>query len=491
MDDALRAQAEILLESAPASVEMPAGAGKTHLLASAVAVAAERGHRSLVLTHTNAGVDAIRRRLKAFGVPSGMARVETITSWAFSLVRAYPTLADVVVSDTPDWSESEHYVGGASRAARASAVAEVHSLSFEYVFVDEYQDCTVTHHELVLAIASAVPKTIVLGDRLQAIFGFAGVLADWESDVLPRFPEFEIDVSPQRWRGHNEPLGDWLLELRAELQDGCTVDFGAFSIPGLQWSGDTSVAALAAAAHSHRDFDETVVLLDKWPRTVARHASRLGGSYSVMEDINGNFMREQIGGNAARGIPGIPLEGDPDLALWLARFTKACTIGYADLDATVLGRLERNQSLSGLARAEIQPAVEALERLRVTPTYAELGLVAQELSAVSAIKIYRWEAWNDTLQAIRMSAENAETPLENLGRVRERLRRQGRRSHARIASRTLLVKGLEYDHVIIADLSQFTDPRNLYVALSRARKTITIIGARSAIDLKVETFDHS
>jgi DNA helicase IV len=52
-----------------------------------------------------------------------------------------------------------------------------------------------------------------------------------------------------------------------------------------------------------------------------------------------------------------------------------------------------------------------------------------------------------------------------------------------MASRTVLVKGLEYDHVIIADLAKFTDPRDLYVALSRARKSITVIGQSSRITL--------
>ncbi|HCN38712.1 MAG TPA: hypothetical protein DIS77_00170 [Rothia sp.] len=55
-----------------------------------------------------------------------------------------------------------------------------------------------------------------------------------------------------------------------------------------------------------------------------------------------------------------------------------------------------------------------------------------------------------------------------------------------MAARTLLVKGLEYDHVIIANLANFTDPRNLYVALTRARKSVTILGRPSAVTLQNE-----
>jgi DNA helicase IV len=83
-----------------------------------------------------------------------------------------------------------------------------------------------------------------------------------------------------------------------------------------------------------------------------------------------------------------------------------------------------------------------------------------------------------------MSADNGEPAVDNLGRLRDRLRRNGRRNDNRIASRTLLVKGLEYDHVIIADLGKLRDPCNLYVALSRARKTVTVLGGSSRIRLQ-------
>ena len=144
MDEELVALARQLLAAAPSSVEMPAGAGKTHLLAAAVAVAHAAGKRSLVLTHTNAGVDAIRRRLKGFGVPSAAARVDTLTSWAFALVGAYPEIAGVSVTDVPNWSDSDLYVEGATRVARSLALREVHSISFDFAFVDAAHWCPET-----------------------------------------------------------------------------------------------------------------------------------------------------------------------------------------------------------------------------------------------------------------------------------------------------------------------------------------------------------
>lgn len=488
MDESLHDTAERLLDAAPTSVEMPAGAGKTHLLAAAVATATERGHRSLVLTHTNAGVDAIRRRLRRFGVSSSQARVETITSWAFSLVCAYPTIAGVEVVEDPDWAMSDEYVRGATAVVASEAISDVHAVSFDYLFVDEYQDCTLLHHAFIKAIATAVAKTIIFGDRLQAIFGFTGSLTEWDQHVLPNFPALLLEATPHRWLGHNEELGQWLLDIRLSLVEGQVFDFAAHTVPGLTFVQEVSPTAIATAAYSFTDYDETVVLLDKWPSGVADHASRLGGSYSVMEDINGNFMREQINGfsNDRRTVLALPDSGDPALARWFAQFAKACIIGLADLNDVVLRRLSKNESLNGISRDGIQSVIDSLEVLRLNPTYEQLAHTARAVREMKELRVYRWEAWNDTLQAIAMSAGNAEKPIDNLTRIRERLRRQGRRAHSRIASRTLLVKGLEYDHVIIADLANFTDPRNLYVALTRARKSVTILGRSAKVMLRNE-----
>ncbi|QOD94086.1 UvrD-helicase domain-containing protein [Chryseoglobus sp. 28M-23] len=484
LDEELRRTCEQLLAAAPASVEMPAGAGKTHLLAAAVAVASESSQRCLVLTHTNAGVDAIRKRLKLFGVPNGLVRVETITSWAFSLVGAYPVIAGISVSDVPDWSQSDAYIAGATNVLQSLTGVDVHSVSFDYLFVDEYQDCTLTQHALVLSISAAVPRTVVLGDRLQAIFGFAGPLAEWATEVETSFAPFEIAPVPHRWKGHNEQLGDWLMSIRPQLADGNTIDFGAISVPGLSIVNDTRPTGVAGVAHGFSDFEQSVVLLDKWPGDVAGHASRLGGAYSVMEDISGNFMRAHLGGDPRNGIEALPIDGDPRIAEWLARFAKQCIIGLAEINGPVLGRLSGAQSLVGLNRAGLEDVMAALEALRVNPNYGKLVASAHVIRANATVRVYRWEAWNDTLKAIEMSAENGELPVLNLGRVRERLRRQGRRNGSRIASRTLLVKGLEYDHVVIANLSKMRDPRNLYVALSRARKSITIVASSPQVSLR-------
>ena len=45
----------------------------------------------------------------------------------------------------------------------------------------------------------------------------------------------------------------------------------------------------------------------------------------------------------------------------------------------------------------------------------------------------------------------------------------------RIVSRTLLIKGLEFDHSVVLDPSEL-DAKHLYVAMTRGARTLSILG---------------
>lgn len=479
-DELIGLAAEVVAE-APCSLEMPAGTGKTELLAACVATVAQRGERSLVLTHTNAGVDAIRKRLRRFGVRVSMVRVETITSWAFTLSRSYPSIAGITVPEVPNWKDARAYVDGAALVAATSAVRKVHATSFGYLFVDEYQDCALDQHELILEISKAVPRTVILGDRLQAIFGFDRdrPIVDWGTHVTPNYPPKTVPCTPHRWRDHNAALGQWLLDIRPLLVDGGTFDFSSQSVPGLEWRQcdvKTAVSTVNSAAYSLSKATGSVVLLDKWARDVAKHASHLGGSYAVMEDVGGRFMADHL--------DVLPAENDMSLASWLAHVAKSCFVGLSGLDAAVQRRLENGRTISGLKRKGLAPVQAALDELVGRPVYAQLLTSASAIRATPKLALYRQEAWDDTFHAVARSVEDGTSPQEALAVVRDRLRRGGRADRQRIASRTLLVKGLEFDHVIVANVQNFTDPRQLYVAMSRARTSVTVIGRSPRLQLR-------
>src|SRR5690606_20836824 len=113
----------------------------------------------------------------------------------------------------------------AARLLEAGHVNDIVSASYARLIVDEYQDCSQWQHAVVTYAAQTLP-TCVLGDPMQAIFGF-GVdgLANWDDDVLASFPlAGELDT-PWRWiNAGAEPVGRWLLDVRARLQRGEPID---------------------------------------------------------------------------------------------------------------------------------------------------------------------------------------------------------------------------------------------------------------------------
>ena len=90
-----------LLRRGNSSVVAPAGHGKTEVIAKVAAL----GNRTLVLTHTHAGVHAIRARLKRLGVPTARAAVETVASWSTRYAYAFPGVAQHPPGDPQSGAE--------------------------------------------------------------------------------------------------------------------------------------------------------------------------------------------------------------------------------------------------------------------------------------------------------------------------------------------------------------------------------------------------
>jgi hypothetical protein len=71
------------------TITAPAGCGKTHLIADAV-TRHDSAKPIMILTHTNAGVVALRGRLDRLNVPSKAYRLVTIDGWAIRLISTFP-----------------------------------------------------------------------------------------------------------------------------------------------------------------------------------------------------------------------------------------------------------------------------------------------------------------------------------------------------------------------------------------------------------------
>ena len=86
--------APLIYSLSAGSVVAAAGCGKTEQIARATGYG--EGRR-LVLTHTHAGVDALRKRLKDNHVSSTRFAIDTIAGWCLRYAASYPSRSRLTV----------------------------------------------------------------------------------------------------------------------------------------------------------------------------------------------------------------------------------------------------------------------------------------------------------------------------------------------------------------------------------------------------------
>lgn len=459
-------QAGALVEAAPCQVVLPAGCGKTHLAAHAAAAAAASGKSVLVLTHTHAAVDAVRRRLKTLRIANGRVTVSTIAAWFTSLVGAFPVLSGHVVGDIPDH--------GAVDAAALQLFSSPHLLaiihaSYDLLIVDEYQDCNVAQHEALMALFDVVPIA-VLGDPLQCVLDFpSNTLISWDAD-LEAFPSLDLDVHPWRWTGANEALGEFTLELRRALLAGAAIDLATGP---LQWRQATDQNRRNALFESARFDGETVALHGVSRSQSLKLAKSASGLFGVMEEI--------AGGELMRFASVVDQSDGFKSAAALAAFASDCFCGLSSLrkkGVSIASGTFPRFSPSG----QLGPALSALETLTSEPSASALLVAMDAVRDTPPKKLVCREAWEDVRRAVKAQVMDPSLSLcDSVERVRDRARRYGRHPELRVVSRVPLFKGQQCGRCI-AVLDQRMRAAEVYVALTRATHQLVVLSGSSVLN---------
>lgn len=456
VDEELRASASRLLAEAPCVVILPAGCGKTHLVAASARAASDLGKRVLILTHTHAGVDEIRRRARGFDVPSNATKIATIDSWSHRLVSSFPYSSSYACAEEIVWSEVHEAMARLLDNPHIQAMVRD---SYDYVVVDEYQDCSLPQHAFVMAVADLVP-TVILGDPLQAIYGFGGPLVDWSTD-LSVFPTFGMPIVPWRWRGHNEALGDYLMEVRSNLEAGRALDASAGPVTWVSDTPDHRRSVCWSKVGTAGD----VVLLAQFQQQCEALARGLGGKFGVMEDVDGSLLLDLA--RTADGADGLK--------------TAAAIVDFAfkshsklPSDLKAKGRAMRTGTFPTFRpSSSIGPVLTVLKTVETSPSPETIGSAFAAIDSLGGT-LFRKEAWSDMVRAIRVWREGATTLGEAVRTVRDRCRIVGRRRTRLSVSRPVLIKGQQFDECVVIGADDLST-RELYVAMTRPRISLTVM----------------
>jgi hypothetical protein len=447
------------------SVTAPAGCGKTQLIADALSQ--HTGIKPiLVLTHTNAGVTALRARLQRGGVPSSAYRVSTIDGFAMRLAAKFPLRAglNARVLDLANPNADYPAIRVAVQALlQAGHICDPIASTYSRLLVDEYQDCNTAQHAIVCSIAQTLP-TCILGDPMQAIFGFRDPLVHWEREAQAAFPPIGALQTPWRWQlAGMDALGAWLLRARTSLQAGEPLDLRE-APEGVQWvqlaQGMEVQQRLMAARTEAPNREGRVLVIGDSMNVNGRHqlTMQTPGATSV-EAVD---LRDLL--NFARQFD----LASPNALRLLAEFATSLMTQVGT--ATLLARVETIRG--GRARTPATPAEAAAVTFMASPSHTTSIDLLLSLADQPGARVYRPEVLHCCISALR-AAGGAGGFIGAAMQTRERNRHLGRPLGRRAVGSTLLLKGLEADVVVILEPERMT-AQHLYVALTRGARRVVV-----------------
>jgi hypothetical protein len=464
-----------LLAVTRGTVTAPAGCGKTHMIAQTL-----KQHNGakpiLILTHTNAGVAALRARLDKAGVAANSYRLATIDGWAMRLVGLFPKRAEIDMSVLKLANPKKDYprIREATwRLLEAGHINDLLKASYAHLIVDEYQDCSVPQHAIVYYMAAALPAC-VLGDPMQAIFGFQGnELADWENMVCKHFPLVRELQTPWRWRNAGtEGFGHWLLDVRRKLVAGEPIDLTSAPVE-VCWvhldGTDDRARQLRAACTKAPGREGAVLIIGRSSSPASQHviASQTPGAVTV-ENVD------------LKDLAHFALDLDFQSADALEKIVNFAASVMTNVGPTEIirrvGVLER-----GAERKDPSEVERAALRFQAERSPKAAANLLAEISRQGGTRTHRQAVLRTCLKALQSCDGSANHSFyEAAIRAREQNRLLGRPLPGRAVGSTLLLKGLEAEAAVILDAADH-DARNLYVAMTRGSKKLVICSREASI----------
>lgn len=462
-----------LLEIERGSITAPAGCGKTHLIATAL-----KRHSSskpvLVLTHTNAGVAALRNRLDKMQVPRSNYRISTLDGWAMRLVSTYPIRSEQNTDILALRNRNRDYPAlraGADNILRNHHVDDIIQATYSRVIVDEYQDCSLEQHFLIVYCSEILP-TSVLGDTMQAIFNFkSNRLVDWSSDVEPIFPHAGTLTRPWRWENEGcSELGEWLLDARRALEAGQSLDISA--VPAeVEWIETDGT-----------EFDPPLLGAARSP------SSQQGGSVLIVCDSRDPKRHRKI----AATTPNAIVVENVDLTDFI-RFAESFDfdesdsvedlIDFASDIMTGVGAPQMKTRIktliAGRARKDATEAELAALNFSEEPTPKHAAMLLVAINKQSGVRRLRPALFTACVQSFN-NCKTQDDFHQMAMDAREQQRTLGRVIPSRAVGSTLLLKGLEADTVVVLDTHSM-NAKHLYVAITRGARKLVICSTSQRI----------
>jgi hypothetical protein len=456
-------------------VTAPAGHGKTYSIVESIKSHGGAGDKQLILTHTQAGVAVLKKKLAQEDVPSSHFTVVTIAGWCLKYVQNYHLESGYEGADMPMGGEWNKVYIAMEKLLLNPSVRAVIVSSYGGLFVDEYQDCGIAQHTVVLALSEII-KCRIFGDPLQSIFNFRGQpLVDWRMDVEGHFTNVTSLDIPQRWIiAGNAELGRWIADCRRTLLIDGTIDLTSApaSVTHVTMTGDSQADVQSLVMKSKLRIGENEKIAIIGDKTNQR-----AKNYALKRISNPHFyLVEAMESKELNDLACYIDETKADSGMRLHKLLKECMTNIPSTVKSTADKLENGDTC--------RPTSEIGKRLvkvhELFDPLDALWLVAH-LKQHNDVILKRPQPIQCLIDTFEMMIGKPEMSMQEALRSSvEVIRHRGRYTPKRTIGSTLLLKGLEFDHVIIYEADSLSR-NDLYVAISRATKSLTIFSKQQRI----------
>jgi len=447
-------------------VVAPAGCGKTHLIAESVGYAEGR---QLILTHTHAGVDALRTKLNALDVPSSKYWITTIDGFALCYTSAFPILGQWELCYPQANEEWTALRNSAASVLKYKAPRDIIKVTYSGIYVDEYQDCCGSQHAMINSLAEIVPCRIV-GDPMQAVYRKLNMSdpLSWQQ-VKSSFEIVDHLTEPYRWRKGNNELGEWLLDVRQHFEKGEEVDLSSADSKAVKWISKNSFQDQIKTCFEMCNETGVVVICD-WPSRCSSIAEKMQDLFVVFESVECPDL--------------LKFSEEIEKTFGIDRVVKVVDFACKCLTGMSICKENLKRLVNGSPYNPNKPdRVLLWDHMQFVIENDELKFVDNLLEAIEALQskhhFKRRELWREMQRTISNYESGSDKTLqETAWLIRDYARRNGRKiSYRRIVATPLLIKGLEFNHAIVLDSTQMKTPEELYVAMTRGSLTLTVLSS--------------
>lgn len=457
----------------------PAGHGKTHAIIECLH---HTTGKQLILTHTHAGIASLKEKIKALGIETQKYHIETISGFVQKYVHAY-----VNKNEIPPQEDNKRYytflVTKGREIITLPVIQNVITTSYSGIFVDEYQDCTLQQHALIMCLSNNLPIRI-FGDPLQGIFEFSDPLVNFDNkEHLGDFSHNTHTLeTPWRWNKSNIQLGRALQDIRRRIELKQQINLTDYKdiIEFIKVKNENDIYQPNEFYYKevNRRLDlKNLLIIHPISSSIEQRknvVSKFRKPIRVLESIDDRLFYK-----LAKMFDCLTAENSYQIIFEVCTELFSKTELKKWLTEKSVVRKRNGDTSSQEISSKLNTLFSALNNSLAKHICSEILNCIKE---IPNIRCYRIEVFYSLCSALEGSSSRVSV-YDSMVMVRNNIRKMGRKISGCCIGTTLLTKGLEFEHVMILNVNKFNSPKHLYVALTRASKKLVVFGESPFINL--------